>query len=877
MSAVPIDQSPSRLPSQFGVMASPQLRTLALCDLVESTALIEELGDQRGAELMRRLDRITRDCLHRHGGREIDKTDGFLVLFDRPIRAVAFALDYQRALHDLGQTEFLPLRARIGIHVGDVMLWENEPADIAQGAKPLEVEGLIKPVAARLMTLARPGQILLSGIAYSLSLRSQGELDSAQPGVVWKAHGNYRFKGVIDPVAVYEVGESKIAPLRAPPWSSKAHREVPWYRRPAMVAVEIATVITAIAVPAYTFFRSPPAIAFAQRDWVVVGDFKNLTGEAIFDGSLQTAFRIGLEQSRYVNLLSDLKVRDTLKLMQRDPAQTSIDRAVGSEIAIREGARALIMPMIAEIGGHVRVTAEVIDPKTQTTVYSESADGTGAESVLPSIDKVNKQLRMRLGEALATVSGDSMPLEKAATKNLDALKAFSLGEHAYGTGNMKDALSYYQQALRLDPDFAMVHFTIAKVYLNSGDNVAAEKEIAAAAALNDRLSARDTTYLAAWQASLSNQREAVDKWRLLSNLYADFFPGLGACSFYAWIANQYDLATSVAKMDVSPQNGNASAGHYMLGILGLAQDQYDWADREFTIAADDGIHRNDYPAMTAAARRNFKQAAALLAQGEHSGIASDDLSTYITRIAIAADQGHWSEASNVLEAGSQQAQKIGGVNPQRFAGIGLGMTDIFGKTDTAKIAAVAKTEALTASNGVDRSDAIFHTLFEAYLAMHAGDEQLAASLLATVGAPGGNSEDVTHRNLRAIIDAEHARISGDTKGALAALKPLLDGSELFLTHVELLAVYTSAKSFGEARAEAQWLIGHPGRAYGEAANHQYLTAFNIAQSDLARLSKAELSDAAEKADALRAFEQAWPEYASFPTIAERVKRLQARN
>ena len=367
MNATPTQQTVRLNPATI----APVLRTLALCDLVDSTALIQQLGDQGGAEFFRRHDRLCRDLVQKYDGLEIDKTDGFLLLFDRPIQAVAFALDYQRQLHALGEAELLPLNARIGIHVGDVMLWENTPADIAQGAKPVELEGLVKPVAARLMNLALPGQILLSGIAYVLAQRAQIELDREQPLPQWRAHGSYRFKGVDEPVPVFEVGEGGIAPLRAPSYSGKAHREVPWWRRPGMLIAEAAVLALAVIVPVYVSLRSPPAIAFAKRDWIVVGDFKNLTGETVFDDSLQTAFRIGLEQSRYINVLSDLKVRDTIKLMQRDPEQTRVDRATGAEVAIREGARALILPTIAEIGGRVRVTAEVIDPKSQATVYSE--------------------------------------------------------------------------------------------------------------------------------------------------------------------------------------------------------------------------------------------------------------------------------------------------------------------------------------------------------------------------------------------------------------------------------------------------------------------------------------------------------------------------
>ncbi|HJU38781.1 MAG TPA: putative peptide modification system cyclase, partial [Tahibacter sp.] len=93
-----------------GAPAGPLLRTLALCDLVDSTGLVERLGDQRAAALMRRHDRLARDLVHRNQGQEIDKTDGFLVLFERPIQAIAFALAYQRELKKLGEAEQVPLK-----------------------------------------------------------------------------------------------------------------------------------------------------------------------------------------------------------------------------------------------------------------------------------------------------------------------------------------------------------------------------------------------------------------------------------------------------------------------------------------------------------------------------------------------------------------------------------------------------------------------------------------------------------------------------------------------------------------------------------------------------------------------------------------------
>ncbi|MGN6788465.1 MAG: putative peptide modification system cyclase, partial [Rhodanobacteraceae bacterium] len=436
-----------------GRMATPQLRTLVVCDIADSTALVERMGDQNAANIIRKHDRLARALVEQHRGREIDKTDGFLLMFERPIQAAAFALDYQRGLKHMSAAEGVVVRARVGIHMGDVVVWENAPEDVSRGAKPTEVEGLVKPVAARLAQLARPQQILMSSAAAGIAHRAEGELGAkAAVRVHWKTHGRYRFKGVPEAIEVVEVGEDEVAPLHAPKSGRTAKRILPWWRRPVTLVAEAAMLLIAVGVTAWFLLQSPPTLAFAARDWVVVGNLHNLTGDKLYDQSVDSALRISLDQSQYVNVLPELSVQQTLQRMELDPDKTDVTRAIGAQVALREGARALILPTVADVGGRVRVTAEVIDPNTQTTVYSVSADGLGAQSVLPSLDNVSKQLRGKLGEALAMVSKQSQPLAQVATPDLNALKAYSLGEKAYATGDMKDVIAYQTQAVAIDPN-----------------------------------------------------------------------------------------------------------------------------------------------------------------------------------------------------------------------------------------------------------------------------------------------------------------------------------------------------------------------------------------------------------------------------------------
>ena len=189
-----------------------QVRALLLTDVVDSTKLSEKIGDIAMAAVWLAHDRVARDLLPPWRGREIDKTDGMLFLFETASDAVGYALAYHRALATLP----VSLKARAGLHVGPVILRENTATDIALGAKPLEVEGLAKPTAARVMSLARGGQTLLTPEARDALGETSLQIQS---------HGHWMIKGIAQPIELFEAGEED-APFEAPPDSEKLYRVV---------------------------------------------------------------------------------------------------------------------------------------------------------------------------------------------------------------------------------------------------------------------------------------------------------------------------------------------------------------------------------------------------------------------------------------------------------------------------------------------------------------------------------------------------------------------------------------------------------------------------------------------------------------------------
>ena len=862
--------------------ATSVLRTLVLCDLVDSTALVERLGDQRAADLFRKHDRLARVLMQQHGGQEIDKTDGFLLLFERPIQAVAFALDYQRDLAALGVKENTPLSARLGIHIGDVVVWDNLADDVKRGAKQTEVEGLAKPVAARLMGLALPAQILLSGSAYEIAHRAQGELGARLERVRWRTHGRYRFKGVPDLVPVFEVGEEGVAPLKPPPWSSKAHRETPIWRRPILIGLEIAALVLAIAIPVFYLTRPEPALAFANRDWVVVGDLKNLTGEKVFDESLQSAFRIGLEQSRYVNVVPQLQVRDALKRMQRDPAATPVDRDIGSEVAIREGARALILPTIAEIGGRVRITAEVIDPRTQTSVYSDSVDGTDEASVLPSMDDLLKKLRGRLGESLASIGESSAPLANVSTQNLEALRSYSLGLQAMVDGKGQDALALLTHATELDPKFSLAYLALATITYSTGHKADAHEFVLKATADLDRLSARERLTAEAYAAWFVNPAAMREKWELYARLYPDAMTGQNniALTEY-WYENALadaEVQFSIVTASRHPRRGYA---WLLLGDVQLALNQIDAARKSYVTARQVGSPQlNLDPIALDIATRDFSAGAQHLAKEPTRNFPYFETEKSLRKSALDASQGHLVSA-RVAAAQAQTLATGAGLEaaPQRaklaelaieFASGGGSATAALDKFISEEIGR------LKASSRTFDYSSITHLSLAAMLALRNHQPALAERALAALEPYADKSGFFSLEQPYHVAKCE-AEIEKNASEAITCLEQLVSDRAYYQTRVALLRAYQATGKDKEALETAQWLVSHRGRAVAEYVGEYAAQIPNLIASDEAELQAAELELKAGQREVARQtlarLQRAWSAPEGDPPLARRMRAL----
>ena len=364
------------------VTANPTIRALLLCDLVASTQLVERVGDSTAADLMARHDRFARDLLSTCNGREIDKSDGFLLLFERPIGAVRFAIAYQAKLREFGATFNSAMTSRVGIHLGEVVLRENSPDDVARGAKPLEVEGLAKAIAARVMSLAGNGRILLTRAAYDFARRaSVGKKDESP--LRWAVHGRYRLAGVEDLVEICEVAEPGEAALTPPENSEKAQRADD--ENTGQPVTGAASVTPTAASPAMQAGSSEPILAVLAFDNLSSDPEMQFFSDGVSEEIIQRLSRGA--KLRVIGRTSSFQFRGERKA----EAAQSLHCSHVLDGSIRRAA------------GRVRISAHLVEASSRTTLWSDRYDR-GVEDIFAVQDEISESIAGALHQAFSSFS-----------------------------------------------------------------------------------------------------------------------------------------------------------------------------------------------------------------------------------------------------------------------------------------------------------------------------------------------------------------------------------------------------------------------------------------------------------------------------------------
>jgi len=340
--------------------------------------------------------------------------------------------------------------------------------------------------------------------------------------------------------------------------------EAPAARVGKLWKIAVPVLLVALLVAGGLYYRSrQQSKRLTDKDTIVLADFDNKTGDAIFDDTLKTALNVSLRQSPFLSVLSDQQVAETLKLMTR-PADTKLTPAVTRELCQRAGSKAYIAGTIGGLGSEYVLGLKAVNCQSGDTLAEEQVTAASKEKVLDTLGEAASKLRGELGESLATVQKFDVPLEQATTSSLEALKAYSLGRKDNREKNfIAAALSYDQRAIELDPNFAMGYWAVGEDYGGRYELGRASEYFTKAFELREHASEREKLEIAAsyYRVVTGELDKAVQTYQEEIDSYPREFGGYFNLGFVFAFQGQYEKATESTRqaLRLAPDNVNVYA------------------------------------------------------------------------------------------------------------------------------------------------------------------------------------------------------------------------------------------------------------------------------------------------------------------------------
>jgi len=325
-------------------------------------------------------------------------------------------------------------------------------------------------------------------------------------------------------------------------------------RRKVVVPVSLA--IMALAVGGYFYLHRSPKLT--ERDTVVLADFANSTGDPVFDGALRQGLSSQLEQSPFLNLLSDERIGQTLSLMAK-PKGARLTRELALEVCQRTASSAVLDGSIAQIGTQYLLTLKAVSCSNGDSLASAEAQAGDKNHVLDALGKVASEIRSKLGESLASVQKYDAPAENITTPSLEALRAYSLGFQEMPKADYAAAIPLFQRATTLDPNFAMAYAMLGTCYGNLNETERAAENTRKAYELRERVSEREKFYIAShYEHYVTGNLEAARKsYELWAQTYPrDDFPAGNLGVIYGTLGS-YDKAFAAFQDSVRLNPGRA--------------------------------------------------------------------------------------------------------------------------------------------------------------------------------------------------------------------------------------------------------------------------------------------------------------------------------
>jgi class 3 adenylate cyclase/tetratricopeptide (TPR) repeat protein len=536
------------------------LLTMVFTDVVESSATKRDvsLGRDSGERDHAYLEKVQtrhfnliRECSKCHGGREVSTMgDAFYLIFENPVDAIRCAADIQKRLAaEPIETPRGPLRLRIGIHSGFPEVFEGS------------YHGTDVDTAARVEATASERQILLSSTTY--------ELVRQMTDVKFHRVGEFALKGV-GGMVLWEADWDGKGPraTAVPPLAAQQRKKQTWF---ALGALAVGVVLAATV--GYRYSRSLRAAPLTDRDTIVLADFTNTTGDPVFNGTLRQGLSAQLEQSPFLNLLSDRRITQTLILMAQ-PREARLTRELARGVCVRTGSTATIEGSISTLGSQYVLGLNAINCHSDERLAEEQITANRKEQVLKALGEAATKIRGKLGESLASIEKYDAPPENVTTPSLEALQAYSLGYQAQNAKNDPvAAIPLFQRAISLDPNFAMAWARLGTNYGNLGEPAQAAENTRKAYELRERVSEREKFYIDShYEQFVTGDLEAARKaYELWAQTYPrDVIPPTNLGGSIYWALGQYDKAFAADQqaLQLDP-SGGISYGNLVQACLYL--------------------------------------------------------------------------------------------------------------------------------------------------------------------------------------------------------------------------------------------------------------------------------------------------------------------
>ncbi len=316
-------------------------------------------------------------------------------------------------------------------------------------------------------------------------------------------------------------------------------------RKTVMPIVLLAASVVLVLVLVFTFFRPGEGIDFSERDWLLVTDIENLTGDDVFDNPLNEAIAIDIQQSRWVNVFDRARMNETLKRMEREHVNR-IDESLGMEICKREGINAMLVPKISSVGETYNLSAVIVDVNSGNRLSPIRVTVTGRDEILASaIDQLTEKIRENLGESLESIEKTDKSLPKVTTSSLAALEQFFLGTEMHKRPeNWNEVKIFYENAIALDSTFAYAYASLGTVCANIRDLECAKHNYTKAVQYIDNLTARERYRILAEYDNIVEEdpEKAIQSYKALLEMYPDYSSGHNNLGYIYQRLRRYDEA-----------------------------------------------------------------------------------------------------------------------------------------------------------------------------------------------------------------------------------------------------------------------------------------------------------------------------------------------